>query len=68
MMRVVIDTNILVSAAIKKHGAEAAVLDLVAGGSLFLFVSEPILAEYQGVLLRPKLKLNPDSVRCRVGR
>jgi putative PIN family toxin of toxin-antitoxin system len=63
MTRVVIDTNILVSAAIKEQGAEAGVLALVARGQLLLCVSEPILVEYQGVLLRPKLKLNADSVR-----
>src|SRR5262249_33933594 len=63
MIRVVIDTNILVSAAIKEKGAEAVVVDLIAGGYLAWCVSEPILLEYHDVLLRPKWKLVPDRVR-----
>jgi putative PIN family toxin of toxin-antitoxin system len=61
--RVVIDTNILVSAAIADHGAPAAVLDLVAAHAATLCVSPPILAEYEGVMLRPKLRLDPLRVR-----
>jgi putative PIN family toxin of toxin-antitoxin system len=61
--RVVIDTNIVVSAAITRQGAPAAVLDLVAAHRVTLCVSQPILAEYEGVLLRPKLRLNPERVR-----
>jgi putative PIN family toxin of toxin-antitoxin system len=63
MIRVVIDTNVLVSANIKTMGAEARVLDLVAAGRLQLYVSQPILAEYQGVLTRPKLRLDPKRVQ-----
>jgi putative PIN family toxin of toxin-antitoxin system len=63
MIRVVIDTNVLVSANIKTKGAEARVLDLVATGRLQLYISEPILAEYQGVLSRPKLRLDPKRVQ-----
>ena len=51
MIRVVVDTNVLVSAAIKQRGAEAAALDLVAEDELVLCVSEPILK---------KLALCPD--------
>jgi putative PIN family toxin of toxin-antitoxin system len=61
--RVVIDTNIVVSAAITRRGAPAAVLDLVAAHRVTLCVSRPILAEYEGVLLRPKLRLDPERVR-----
>ena len=51
MIRGVVDTNVLVSPAIKQRGAEAAALDLVAEGELVLCVSEPILK---------KLALCPD--------
>ena len=59
--RVVIDTNVVISAAITDRGIPAAVLDLVAAHAATLCVSAPILAEYEGVLLRPKLRL--DMVR-----
>ncbi len=40
MTRIVVDTNVLVSAAIREQGAEAIVLDLVAAHQLALYVSE----------------------------
>jgi len=62
MTTVVVDTNVLVSALINEEGLEGAVADLFFSQKLGLFVSEPILAEYQRVLQRPKLKLSPDRV------
>jgi uncharacterized protein len=62
MTRVVLDTNVFVSAAIKRHGAEAAILELAISGELTLCVSPQILEEYRDVLLRPKLRLEPDLV------
>jgi putative PIN family toxin of toxin-antitoxin system len=61
--RVVIDTNVVVSAAITRRGTPAAALDLVAAHRVTLCVSQPILVEYEGVLLRPKLRLDPERVR-----
>jgi putative PIN family toxin of toxin-antitoxin system len=63
MIRIFSDTNIAVSAAIKPKGAEAQVLDAVADGKLLLCLSEAILAEYEEVLRRPKLRLDPERVR-----
>ena len=63
ILRVVIDTNIFVSAAITDRGKPASVLDSVATHKAALCVSQPILAEYEGVLLRPKLRLDPVRVR-----
>jgi len=60
--RVVLDTNIVVSAAITSRGAPGAILDLIAAHSLILCVSQPILAEYEGVLLRPRLRLDPERI------
>jgi putative PIN family toxin of toxin-antitoxin system len=57
---VVVDTNLLVSATYKAYGAEAAVLDLVADHKLNAAISDRILAEYEDVLSRPHLRLNPD--------
>ena len=54
MTRVVIDTNVLVSALLTERGAEAAVLALVYTGQALWCVSEPIIEEYRAVLTRPK--------------
>ena len=62
MIRVVLDTNVVVSAHINLEGLEASVLDLVFQKRLDLFVSEPVLAEYGLVLGRPRLHLNPLRV------
>ena len=56
MIKVVIDTNVLVSGILKPGGWEAAVLDLIAEGKLAWCTSEPILNEYRRVLVT-KLRL-----------
>lgn len=61
MIRVVLDTNIIVSAALNKNGNEASVLRLVTDARVILFVSDEILAEYQAVLSRPKFRLGTES-------
>jgi len=62
MIKVVIDINVLVSGILKPGGWEAAVLDLIAKGKLAWCTSEPILNEYQRVLVT-KLRLAPLSVQ-----
>jgi uncharacterized protein len=62
MIRIVLDTNVLVSAVIKTRGAEAAAFDLATQHVAQLCVSEPILQEYIDVLNRPKLRLDPVRV------
>ena len=62
MIRVVLDTNVLVSAAIKPGGPESSLMILVAAGKVTLCLSEPILAGYREVLLRPKFGLDRDYV------
>ena len=54
-MRVVLDTNILVSACWRPDGLEARVTDLAITGTITACVSLEILAEYRDVLSRPKL-------------
>ena len=53
-MRIVLDTNVLISAALKPGGLEAAVGNLVAEGRLEAWVTKEVLAEYEEVLGRPK--------------
>ena len=54
-VRVVLDTNILVSACWKPEGLEAQVVDLAIAGKIIACVSAEILAEYRDVLSRRKL-------------
>jgi putative PIN family toxin of toxin-antitoxin system len=61
-IRVVLDTNVVVSAYLNAEGYERHVLDLVLARKLLLMASEPILAEYEGVLLRPKFGIRPSLV------
>ena len=63
MSRVVLDTNIIVSALLVPAGTQAAVLLLALQGHVALYVSSPILAEYEEVLRRPRLKLTPQHIQ-----
>ena len=56
-LRLVIDTNILVSAALKPDGLQRTILLLATTKPATLYVSEAILAEYREVLARPELKI-----------
>jgi len=56
-LRLVIDTNIVVSAALKPEGLQRTVLLLAITKPARLYVSDPIVAEYQEVLARPELKI-----------
>ncbi len=56
-LRLVIDTNIVVSAALKPDGLQRTVLLLAIAKPARLYVSDPILEEYREVLARPELKI-----------
>ena len=56
-LRLVIDTNIVVSAALKPEGLQRTVLLLATSRPAQLYVSEPILREYRAVLFRPELHI-----------
>ncbi len=55
-MRVVLDTNVLVSGLLNPHGTPGRVLDLTAAGALVLLYDDRILAEYREVLFRPRFR------------
>ena len=55
-LRLVIDTNVLVSAAIKPAGLQRTVFLIAISKPARLYVSRPILAEYSEVLARPELR------------
>jgi uncharacterized protein len=56
-LRLVIDTNVLISAAIKPSGLQRTVLLLAITKPARLYVSRSILEEYSEVLARPELKI-----------
>lgn len=58
-MRVVLDTNVVVSALRNEDGNPALVVDLILTGTITLVYSAAILAEYREVLARPRLQLDP---------
>lgn len=59
----VLDTNVVVSAAINSGGLEARIVELVAAGELALYVSTAVIAEYDIVLARLKFAhIDPDRI------
>jgi uncharacterized protein len=60
-VRLVIDTNVLVSAAIKPAGLQRTVLLLALAKPVRLYVSRPILKEYGEVLGRPELMIRKGA-------
>jgi uncharacterized protein len=56
-LRLVIDTNVLISAALKPAGMQRTVLLLATAKPARLYVSRPILEEYSDVLARPELRV-----------
>ena len=62
MIRVVFDTNVMVSAMLNASGTPAYVLRFALHRHVQLCVSEAILDEYEAVLRRPKFRLSPQTV------
>ena len=63
MTKVVMDTNILVSALLSPFGAPGRVMDMFLTGRLTICFDSRILAEYEEVLLRPKFGFSKRDVR-----
>ena len=61
-MRIVLDTNVLVSAFLNPRSSPARILRLVLQGDVLIAINESILAEYHEVLKRPKFKLDLEAV------
>jgi putative PIN family toxin of toxin-antitoxin system len=62
-VRVVLDTNILISAALKPEGLEAAVVNAVVSGTLEAWTTPEVWAEYEDVLARPKFAAVRETSR-----
>ena len=57
MLRVVFDTNVIVSAALYEKSLPALLLSLGLEGKVRFFISPALLNEYETVLKRPRFKL-----------
>jgi putative PIN family toxin of toxin-antitoxin system len=68
MIRVVVDTNVLVSALLTSGGLPEAVVNLAISGEVRWFVSESVLAEYERVLKRPRLAIDSGKVADAISR
>ena len=64
MIRVVLDTNIIVSALLQPLGPPARVFVLAIGGSIQLCVSGNIYAEYEEVISRPRFQRSNEVVKA----
>ena len=62
--RVVLGTNVLVSALLSPFGKPARVLDLVLAGEVRLIFDDRLLAEYREVLARPKFGFHKEDVQA----
>ncbi|MGH9454261.1 MAG: putative toxin-antitoxin system toxin component, PIN family [Terriglobia bacterium] len=61
-LRLVLDTNVVVPALLKPGGLERTSLIFALTPPARWYLSPDILAEYQNVLLRPRLRLAPSRI------
>jgi len=61
MYKVVLDTNILVSAAISRLGNPAKIMSMVFDLRIQPVYNEKIIAEYENVLSRPRFNISSDD-------
>jgi len=62
MKKVVLDTNIIVSALWTSAGNPSKILDMFLIDKVLLYYDSAIMEEYQQVLNRPRLKFSPEEV------
>jgi uncharacterized protein len=62
MIRVIIDTNILVSALLNPSGLPAQILLLALNGTIEMCVTGPIYAEYEDVIRRPRFSFEEKII------
>lgn len=59
-MKVVVDTNILVSSFLSPQGSPSEIIRMIMSGHLRICYDMRILNEYKGVLERPKFRISPS--------
>jgi putative PIN family toxin of toxin-antitoxin system len=62
-MKIVLDTNVLVSGLLQPFGPSGQIVRLVASGDLTLCHDPRVLAEYKEVLLREKFGFDPERIK-----
>ena len=63
MIKVVIDTNVPVSANLVDKGPSVAIISLAMNKTIQMVFSPAVLAEYEEVLNRPRLKFAPSRIK-----
>ncbi len=61
-MKIVLDTNVLVSGLLTPFGSSGEIVRMVCAGILILQYDSRILLEYKEVLYRPKFQFNKEHV------
>ena len=61
-MRVVIDTNVLVSGIINPHGPPGRIVDAILSETVTVLYDDRILSEYREVLMRPVFRFERTDV------
>ena len=67
MLRVVLDTNVVVSGLLNRRGAPAAILDAATSKLFRCYISESLLDEYREVLTRDYLGLDQHTAARFIG-
>lgn len=60
-MLIILDTNVLVSAMLKRNSKPALIMNAILEGKIQLAIDERIFTEYTDVLHRPKLNIPADK-------
>ena len=68
MLKVVFDTNVIVSAALYEKSLPALLLSLALKDKVKFFVSPALLNEYEAVLQRPRFKLGQKQITELMGK
>ena len=63
-MRVVLDTNVLVSGLLKPYGTPGEIVRMTSAGTMALCHDARIMTEYRDVLLRPRFGFRPADVNA----
>ena len=61
-MKIVLDTNVLVSGLLKPFRSSGEIVRLISSGILTILYDSRVLLEYQDVLYRPKFQLDTQNI------
>ncbi len=67
-MIVVLDTNVIISGILKPYSKAAAIIHLVADGTIRLAYDLRLVSEYRDVLSRPKFNFAKENVEAFLGQ